>query len=357
MDDRSLIFLEIMIAMAAVGVIAFAVFLVTQYARRPRQAGADGAAAQSPQWYEFLLAAVALLVVVVILSWQLWPDAQSGLSTDDWRVGSQSPVFLSVMAIVAAIGLIGFVIFAFVRGGQPSRPTTIHATPPAASQTGEQEAAVHESPSAARLLGLLLLGVAILLVCWAYVPTALQYTLMSTMIYPASLAVALVLLFDKATRAWSVKSAAASVREWILCDALVVLLILGFLNLLASASGETYSVLFWDFLFVALFFLMFWLLDRKETRYRFLLVYGFVTLIPILLLIWRTILEVPVPETLSWWSTIWPFFILGIIFFVLEIISLIATRDSDQHLVPAIKDGLFVVIYGIFLLSAIPDAG
>jgi len=357
-DDRSLVFLEIMIALAAVGIIAFAVFLVTQYARRPRQAGTGGGAATpSPQWYEFLLAAAALLVVVVIVSWQFWPDTQTGLPADDWRVGSQSPVFLTVMAIAAALGLIGFVIFAFVRSSQNAGRIAAQAAPVAAAQTAEPGAAVHESPSAVRLLGLLLLGIALLLVCWAYVPLPLQFALMVMMVYPASLAVALVLLFDKATRAWSVKSGAASVREWILCDALVIFLILGFLNLLAAPGQETYSALFWDFLFVALFFLVFWLLDRKETRYRFLFAYVFVTLIPILLLIWRSVLEIPAPEALSWWGTIWPFFILGIIFLVLEIISLVATRDSDHQVVPAVKDALFVVIYAILLLTAIPDAG
>ena len=193
------------------------------------------------------------------------PGAQSGLSADDWRFGSQSPVFLSVMAIVAALGLIAFVIFAFVRGGQPARPmaadagrSTTTGAQSAPAPAAEPAATVHQTPSATRLLGLLVLGVGFLLVCWAYVPLAQQFTLMTTMIYPASLAVALVLLFDKATRAWSVKSAGASIREWLLCDALVILLILGYLNLLAAAPGETYSALFWDFLFVALFFLIFW---------------------------------------------------------------------------------------------------
>ena len=82
-------------------------------------------------------------------------------------------------------------------------------------------------------------------------------------------------------------------------------------------------------------------------------------LMPILLMIWRIVLAVPEPEPQAWsfWSSIWPFFILGIIFFVLEIISLVAMGENEQQTVPAIKDGLFVVIYAILLLSAVPDAG
>jgi hypothetical protein len=45
---------------------------------------------------------------------------------------------------------------------------------------------------------------------------------------------------------------------------------------------------------------------------------------------------------------------LAIIFFVLEIISLISSSKSDQQVVPAVKDALFVVIYGILLIVAMP---
>ena len=96
------------------------------------------------------------------------------------------------------------------------------------------------------------------------------------------------------------------------------------------------------------------MLDRKRTRYRFLFAYGYVIALPILLLIWRTVQEVPVPEELSWWSSVWPFFTLAIIFFVLEIISLTATRGTDHHAIPAVKDALFVLLYAIALLIAMP---
>ena len=179
---------------------------------------------------------------------------------------------------------------------------------------------------------------------------------MLRLVYPAAMAVALVLLFDKATRAWSVKGSAESVREWLLCDGLVFLLMLGFLNLVRSGAGAAYAAMFWDFVFVVLFFLTFWMLDRTATRYRFLAAHAYLILVPVLLLLWRRFQKVAAPEELAWWSTIWPFLILAVIFFVLEIIALVATRDSDKHLVPAIKDGVFVVLYGILLIIAIPEA-
>ena len=51
---------------------------------------------------------------------------------------------------------------------------------------------------------------AILLLCWIALAPATQYALMTQLIYPASLGVALVLLFDKATRTWGLKPGAES---------------------------------------------------------------------------------------------------------------------------------------------------
>lgn len=213
-----------------------------------------------------------------------------------------------------------------------------------------------ETPSATRLVGLVLLGIAFLLLNWIYVERAQQFALMLYVLYPAGFAVALVLLLDKATRGWSIKTPGESAREWMFCDAIVFLLILGVLNLHGSQAGENYASLFWDFLHIALFYFTFWLLDRKVTRYRFLVAYGYLIVLPVLLLIWRVVQDVPVPEELSWWSTIWPFFSLAIIFFVLEIISLVATRETENQSVPLVKDAVFFVIYAILLIVAIPEA-
>ena len=53
-----------------------------------------------------------------------------------------------------------------------------------------------------------------MLLCWIGLAPADQHALIVQLLYPASLGVALVLVFDKATRAWGEKSAAEATREW-----------------------------------------------------------------------------------------------------------------------------------------------
>ena len=66
-----------------------------------------------------------------------------------------------------------------------------------------------------------------------------QYGLFAQLIYPASLGVTLVLLFDKATRTWGVKAAAPSrSANGCLCDLLVFLLVLAFLNLRGTRQAR-----------------------------------------------------------------------------------------------------------------------
>ncbi len=45
------------------------------------------------------------------------------------------------------------------------------------------------------------------------------------------------------------------------------------------------------------------------------------------------------------------------VFFVLEIIVLIATKPSDKPVIPVIKDAIYMLAYGIFLIAAIPGTG
>jgi hypothetical protein len=197
--------------------------------------------------------------------------------------------------------------------------------------------------------------VAFLVLNWVYVDTIGQYRLMVGLVYPAVLGVALVLLFDKATRAWSIKANGEPFREWVFCDAAVFLIFLGFLNLIQFAVAESYNALFWDLLNLVLFFFVFWLVDRKVTRYRFLVAYGYFVLAPVLLYIWQLAHTVEdVVETVAWWSSVWPFVILAIIFMVVEIIALIATRGSQRQGGGAVRDTVFIVLYSILLLGAVP---
>ena len=361
MDNRSVVFLEVMIAVGVVGVVAFLIYLVTQYARRPHAATGDvHKLAHAPRWYEFLLATIVVAVLVLLLFWQFPPGTLPGLSPADWKTDPRSLTFFVVMVAIGGVGLVVFLIFVFwgpSRQGREVGEGPVRAPAAAGEAAAAEPSAVQRTPSAAPLLGLLVLALGFLILNWAHVPRAQQHSMMLHLVYPAGLAVALVMLFDKATRAWSVKGPAETVREWLFCDGIVFLLVLGYLNLLQAEAGGKYASMFWDFLHIALFFLVFWLVDRTVTRYRFLLAYAYLMALPILLLIWQEVQEAKAPEDLSWWSTIWPFFFLAVIFFVLEIISLVAARDSRNQIVPAIKDALFMVIYAILLIAAIPESG
>ena len=358
MDNRSVVFVEVMIAIMIVGVAAFLIYLISHNARKQvTVVGEDQGLSYSPRWYEFVLATIVLLVAAGFILWQVifiggFESLSAKLDAD-----AQSLAFFVVMMTVGGIAILAFIIFSLrqqIGGRQPVE--AVASVSPAAPQipSADTPDASQTTPMATRLLGLALFGLAFLLLNWIYVERPFQHQLMLFVIYPASFAVALVLLLDKASRKWSIKSGAALVREWLICDALVFLLLLGFLNLAQANAGENYAVLFWDFLHIALFFLIFWLVDRMTYRFRFLVAYGYFIGLPILLLIWRAVQDVVVPEDISWWSTIWPFFTLAIIFFVLEIISLISSSKSDQQVVPAVKDALFVVIYGILLIVAMP---
>ena len=70
----------------------------------------------------------------------------------------------------------------------------------------------------------------------------------------------------------------------------------------------------------------------------------------------RAMQGVPAAKDPSWWDTVWPLFFLGAIFFVLELIAVIASSDREKQAVPAIKDGLYVVLVGIVLIAAVPAA-
>jgi len=379
-DNRSVAFLEIMIGIGAIGILAFLIFLISRYGMKVRAAAAKSAAGNSsltgtvagytPQWYEFLLAAVVVALAVILLFWQFPPGTLPGEETLAWSSDTRAVVFLSIMLVVVGIGLVVFVITVFAKFSREQKVKSefVAAPTPAADPISANDNSVtaatasFESPSAVRLLGLLLFGAAYLILNWSYVPSADQYSMMVHLIYPAGLVVALVMLFDKASRAWNVKQPGEAVREWILCDVILFLFILSYLNILQSDAGEKYAGMFWDFINVAGFLLIFWLIDRKISRLRFLAGYLYLLALPILLLIWRTVHEVvpeddaPVLPDTSWWESIWPFFGLAIVFFVLEIILLIASREAKNQTAGIVKDIIFVILYVIILIAAMPGA-
>jgi len=351
-----------MAAIAVVGVLAFLVFLVGRALSRSQGARSnDDVSEGAPnRWYQYLLAALLLLVVVALGVWRFSTEGLLGQAVD-WRADSRAIAFFVIMLVVAGLGLIGFLVYLIASASRRSAVGRTHATGSAPTASVAPADALPEGntqPISAglRMLGLLALLLAFLLLNWIYLARGEQYLVVLALIYPASLAVALVLLFDKASRGWNIKGGAENVREWLLCDGMTFLLILGFLNLQHHGGGEKYAAMFWDVLYVALFFVMFWLLDRTHTRMRFLIAHAYLIALPILLLIWRAVQGVAQPADLSWWSSIWPFLFLAIIAFVLEIIVMLIQGNEGKQGLGAVKDAVFVAVYGILLIVAVPEA-
>ncbi len=413
MDTQAVIFLVVMIAIGVAGLLAFLVFLLAR-GTSERGAGRRAAGAAPARGFEALLgpgllAVAGVVVAIALLVWLLVAYSEKFQLRLEGDAGTI--VFLVVMGIVAVGGLIAFVVFAGVRHARaPQRKQRAEAA------AGEEGPPAQETPSAVRLLGLAALLLAVLILNWSAVEHAVTYRLTLDLLYPASLALALVLLFDKATRSWSYKGRIASIREWIFCDLVVFLFFLAYLNLLWSNAGEQYGSMVWDVIGIVLFFFTIWMLDRKATRLRFLFTYGYLMLLPIGLLIWAVTQDVPArlgveqnppitaefvatvaqeaarqaaeeavaaltqqetakedaededaeeeaaeeeeaeitEQEVSWWSTIWPFFFLAIVFFALEVILLLAIRESDGSVTALIKDVAFVVLYVVLLLAALP---
>ena len=347
MSTLSLVALVVLALIAAVLVIVAAVRLGRE--RRPAP-GMAAAGRGGPRWFEILLAVVllsALVILAVAFAMQL---TAGGAAPEGWRTGTRSDLFLGVMLSVAALALLFLLAFLIAR--LPVRGVTA----PRSEDGAPLPAETVRDPAGSRLLGLLLLVIGILLIGWVHPTPAAQADLVVQVLYPAAVAVAIVLLFDKATRSWTPKPRVEGFREWLLCDLILITLILGSLNLRQLEGGDAYGGFFWDVVHIAAFFLVFWCLDRTSMRGRFLVGFGYLTLLPLLLALWRWVQEIETPPDPVWWSTIWPLFFLALAFFVLEIITLLVLRDSRGHVVTAVKDVLFVVLYAIFLIAAVPGA-
>ena len=347
MSTFSIVALVVLAVIAAVLVVVAAIRLGR--ARRHSRPG-EAAAHKSPSWYEFLLAIVLVLAIVILAVSFAVEIASGDAASRGWRAETRSNLFLGVMLAVAALSLLFLVVLLSAR---------IPVTGAAASGS-EREAAQAESvrdPAGSRLVGLLLLAIGILLLGWVYLGPAARADLMVQVLYPAAIAVGIVLLFDKATRSWTPKTRTEGFREWLLCDVILITLVLGFLNLDQLEIRDAYGGFFWDMMHVAAFFLVFWCLDRTSMRGRFLVGFGYLALLPLLLVLWRWVQDIEAPAGLAWWSTVWPVFFLALAFFVLEIITLLVLRDNRGHAVPAVKDAVFVVLYAIFLIAAVPSVG
>lgn len=340
-----------MVVVAIVGVLAFLIALLVRSAQTPQTVGSGTGepAAQPPRWYEFTLALLLLAAIAAFAIWLISSGRQWawGETFEDWRSDTRAIVFAAVMVALGVIGLV--VSFAYALA-QSTR--TAAAPRPVGSAVEKAPASVPaaSTPAAPRILGLIGIVVAIVLLCWIGLAPAEQYGLIAQLLYPASLGVAMVLIFDKATRVWGEKGAAEATREWLLCDLLMFLLLLAFLNLRSLAKPEAYASSFWDILNLVLFFAAFWVIDRTASRSRFLIGYGYLVILPLLLLIWTTMQGVAAPA--SWWGSMWPFLILAAVFFVLEVVTLVSST-GERQILPALKDAVFLVIYVVLLIVAV----
>ena len=339
-----------MVVVAIIGVLAFLIAWLVRSAQTPQAAGgAAGAPVQSPRWYEFTLALLLLAAIAAFAIWLISSGRQWawGETFEDWRSDTRAIIFAAVMVALGVIGLVVSFAYTLAQSTRPAvapRPVeaAVEKAPRAPAAAATPAAPRFSASSASRSRSCCCAG------SGSRRPTSTR--LIAQLLYPASLGVALVLIFDKATRAWGEKSAAEATREWLLCDLLMFLLLLAFLNLRSLAKPEAYASSFWDILNLVLFFAAFWVIDRTASRSRFLIGYGYLVILPLLLLIWTTMQGVAAPA--SWWGTMWPFLILAVVFFVLEVVTLVSSTGERQVL-PALKDAVFVVIYAVLLIVAI----
>jgi hypothetical protein len=355
LEERATDFVEAMAVIAVIGVLAF---LIGWLVRMPQgqQAPAGGATAvgQSPRWYEFALALLLLAAIAAFLIWLISSGQQWvwGETFFDWRSDPRAIAFAAIMIGLGVIGLVVSLAYTVVQSSQSVAPRARDASLVEAAAMPATAAAPAASPL--RILGLIALVVAIVLLCWIALPRSDQYGLLAQLIYPASGGLALVLVFDKATRTWGAKRSAETFREWLFCDLFAFLLVLAFLNLRSVGKPDAYAASFWDILNLVLWFAAFWSVDRGVARGRFLAAYGYLVIAPLLLMIWQAVMGTAAPA--SWWGTIWPFFILSAVFFGLEAITLVASSGERQTL-PAVKDTLFLLLYAILLIVTVRSHG
>jgi hypothetical protein len=356
LEQRATDFVEAMAVIAVIGVLAFLIgWLVRMPQGQKAPAGTVVPTGHPPRWYEFALALLLLAAIAAFLIWLISSGQQWvwGETFFDWRSDPRAIAFAAIMIGIGVVGLAVSLAYTVVQSSQPAvapRAREMAATESAATSA----TAAVPAASPLRLLGLIALVVAIVLLCWIALPHGDQYGLLEQLIYPASVGLALVLVFDKATRTWGTKRGAETFREWLLCDLFAFLLVLAFLNLRGAGKPDSYTASFWDMLNLLLWFAAFWSVDRGAARGRFLVGYGYLVIVPLLLLIWQAVMGTPAPA--SWWGTIWPFFILAAVFFVLEAITLVASSGERQTLA-AVKDTLFVILYAVLLIVAAKSHG
>ena len=89
METQSLVFILVMAAIAAIGLVAFCVYLVVQRIERTARDSGQQSVREGPRWFEYLLAVlvlVAVIVAVVVIIVFLYPG-EAGAGEIDAGIG------------------------------------------------------------------------------------------------------------------------------------------------------------------------------------------------------------------------------------------------------------------------------
>ena len=121
MEQRATIFVEVMIVIAVIGVLAFLIGLIVRMPQR-QQAAANGKgqAEPSPRWYEFTLALILLAAIAAFAIWLISSGTHWvwGETIEDWRSDDRTIAFAAVMVALAVIGLVVSLVYALVQSSQ-----------------------------------------------------------------------------------------------------------------------------------------------------------------------------------------------------------------------------------------------
>ena len=121
LEQRATIFVEVMIVIAVIGVLAFLIGLIVRLPQR-QQAAANGKgqAEPSPRWYEFTLALILLAAIAAFAIWLISSGTHWvwGETIEDWRSDDRTITFAAVMVALAVVGLVVSLVYALVQSSQ-----------------------------------------------------------------------------------------------------------------------------------------------------------------------------------------------------------------------------------------------
>jgi hypothetical protein len=187
LEQRATIFVEAMVVVAIIGVLAFdrmagALGATPQAAGRRRRAGAIAAVVRIHAGLAAPCRDRGVRHIWLISSGRQWAW---GETFEDWRSDTRAIIFAAVMVALGVIGLV--VSFAYTLAQSTRIAVAPRPVGSAVEKAPTTAPAAAATPAAPRILGLIGLAVAIVLLCWIGLAPADQYGLIAQLIYPASL--------------------------------------------------------------------------------------------------------------------------------------------------------------------------